>query len=310
MPAIAAATKATHTKPAAAKSVTNTRPAAKPAAAKPTGTKPTATKPTATKPTTAKPTTAKLTTAEAAKSPPSKTPATSPKKPPALPGASGKAADKRPAAKKVAAALAVTATKVSAADHARAESLLAEIARRKERIAEDFYDIGLALAQLSKKKLHVPLGHKSFDEMLKERNVISASTARSLIQLVSTMSREEALSVGQEKAIALLSYSRATPDLDTPTTLLRDGQLPGGKPVADASVRDIKQAAKKVRTDQGKAKPLSADAKAAAVEVKAVAKWLRARGQSKAAVTAARGKEGYMIRVELTLTAWARLRAT
>jgi len=207
-------------------------------------------------------------------------------------------------------ALVTTATKISAADRSRAESLLAEIARRKERITEDFYDIGLALSQLFKKKLHVALGHRSFDEMLKARNVVSPTTARGLMKLVATMSREQALAYGQEKAIALIDYSKATPELDTPKTLMEGGQLPGGKPVVAASVRDLKSAAKQVRAAQGKSKPLSAEEKVAQAEAKAVAKWLRSRGVSKPEVTEARGKEGHVIRVELPVAAWAKLRAS
>ena len=235
-----------------------------------------------------------------AKPPPAPTAA---KNPPAKP------AGKTATGAEVTAALVATATKVSAADRSRAESLLAEIARRKERIAEDFYDIGLALSQLFKKKLHLALGHRSFEEMLKARDVVSPSTARGLMRLVASMSREQALAVGQEKAIALLGYSKATPELDTPKTLMESGQLPGGKPVAAASVRDLKKATKEVRAAQGKTRPLSADARAARAEAKAVSKWLRSCGVSRPEVAETRGKEGYLVRVELPVAAWAKLRA-
>ena len=217
---------------------------------------------------------------------------------------------KRHAARQATSALVAAATKISSADRTKAEALLAEIARRKERIAEDFYDIGLAVLQISKKKLYLALGHKSFDDMLKARDVLSPTTARGLMQLVSTMSRDEALAYGQEKAIALISYAKATPELDTPKTLMEGGELPDGKPIVKASVRDIKQAATKVRAAEGKSKPLSAEAKLAQAEVKAVTKWLRERGAAKAKVSEARGKEGYVIRVELPVAAWSRLRSS
>ncbi len=219
-------------------------------------------------------------------------------------------AARRHAVRQATSALVAAATKISAADRTKAEALLAEIARRKERIAEDFYDIGLAVLQISKKKLYLALGHTSFDEMLKARDVLSPSTARGLIQLVSTMSRDEALAYGQEKAIALISYAKATPDLDTPKTLMEGGSLPDGKPIVKASVRDIKQAATKVRAAEGKSKPLSADAKQAQAEVKAVAKWLRERGAPNAKVSEARNKDGYVIRVELPALAWSRVRSS
>jgi hypothetical protein len=206
-------------------------------------------------------------------------------------------------------ALVKEASRVSAADRARAESLLAEIARRKQRIAEDFYDIGLALLQLFKKKLHVALGYRSFKEMLTAREVLSPTTAKSLIRLVSTISREQALEYGQEKAIVLLSYSEATPELDTPKTLMDSGQLPGGKPVAAASVRDLKEATKQIRAAQGKSKALSEEARAARAEVKTVVKWLHSHGVSKPEVREIRAEGGYRIRVDLPLASWAKLRS-
>ena len=92
--------------------------------------------------------------------------------------------------------------------------------------------------------------------------------------------------------------------------LLAIGELPDGRPIVKASVRDIKQAATKVRAAEGKSKPLSAEAKLAQAEVKAVTKWLRERGAAKAKVSEARGKEGYVIRVELPVAAWSRLRSS
>lgn len=144
--------------------------------------------------------------------------------------------------------LVTDAHKVSEAQKARAESLLAEIGRRKERIVEDFYEIGLALRELARKELFRALKFASFEAMLDARDVMSLTTARRLIQLVSTMSRDEALAYGQEKALALLAYAKATPEVDTPKSLVEGGKLPGGKPIVKASVRELKEAAKQVRT--------------------------------------------------------------
>src|SRR5262245_8609333 len=63
-------------------------------------------------------------------------------------------------------ALVVEVAAVAPAAVRRAEELLDLIARRKARIAEDFYEIGKALRELSKKKLYAVLGHRSFGEML------------------------------------------------------------------------------------------------------------------------------------------------
>ncbi len=199
------------------------------------------------------------------------------------------------------------AHKVSAADKARAESLLAEIGRRKERIVEDFYEIGVALRELAKKELFRALGFPSFEAMLGARDVMSSTTARRLIQLVSTMSRDEAITYGQEKALALLDYAKATPAVDTPKSLVEGGKLPGGKPVVKASVRELKEAAKQVRASAGKGRP-DPVSREAATEAKALHKWLHARGLRNVKVTAVRAKRGYLVRVEMDLSTSGKLR--
>ena len=200
--------------------------------------------------------------------------------------------------------------KVSASDRAKAESLLSEIARRKQRIAEDFYEIGLALRDLSKQRMYVALGFSSFDALLTGRDVMGRTTAMRLVRLVSSMSRDEALAYGQEKASALLDYAKATSDVDTPKTLVQAGRLPNGKPIAEASVRDLKEAAKQVRAKSGKSPTRSPEARAAENEAKALRAWLRARGAAKAKVDAVRAKGGYVVRVEMALDVSGKLRAS
>ncbi|MFO0593422.1 MAG: hypothetical protein U0441_38125 [Polyangiaceae bacterium] len=203
--------------------------------------------------------------------------------------------------------LTAAAHKLSAADKAKAESLLAEIARRKDRIAEDFYELGLALRELFKKELFRALGYKSFDAMLTSRDVVSPTTARRLIQLVSSMSRDEAIAYGQEKALALLDYAKATPEIDTPKTLMETGKLPDGKPVHKASVRDLKAAAKHVRTSTGKAR-VDPASKEASSHAKALQTWLHSHGARGSNVTAVRSKGTYVLRVEMSLAASGKLR--
>jgi hypothetical protein len=180
---------------------------------------------------------------------------------------------------------------------------------RKQRIAEDFYDIGLSLEELLKKKLYLPLGYKSFADMLRGRAVMSAAQANKLIQLVSTVPREEALAYGQEKAIALVEYARATPELDTPQTLFEKGTLSDGKAIAGASVRELKEGAKRVRKAEGKSKPKSAAARAAEDEAKAMRAWLRGRGARTASVEPIQRDGAAWIRIELPASAAAKLRA-
>lgn len=58
--------------------------------------------------------------------------------------------------------LSAQATKPASRQVARAGELLAIIARRMQRIEEDFFDIGVALKELKDKKLFVALGHPTW----------------------------------------------------------------------------------------------------------------------------------------------------
>jgi hypothetical protein len=84
-------------------------------------------------------------------------------------------------------ALIEDARKGTTAAQERGEALLAEIARRRTRIIEDFYDIGVALAEIEKKKLYVALGAPSFEELLRKQRVLGATQARRLLHVVASM---------------------------------------------------------------------------------------------------------------------------
>jgi hypothetical protein len=197
-------------------------------------------------------------------------------------------------AKKKVSALAKAAT----AAQKRAEELLLLIARRKARIAEDFYDIGAALAELKKKKLYAALGYASFAAMLTARKVMSARTADKLIEIVGATEREQAIDLGQEKAYALARLVAATPALDTVDEVVAKGAVVRGKRVAvkGKSVRELTALA-------GEARPKKVDpeAKAAARDAKALQARLRARGAKGATVTSEKrgGAAGWWVRIEL-----------
>jgi hypothetical protein len=218
-------------------------------------------------------------------------------------------AKKAAAPKKEALVHAVADAKLAtSASKVRAEALLDLIARRKDRIAEDFYEIGKALKELLAKKLYVALGYASFEAMLGARDVMSATQARKLIEIVSRVPLATALQLGPEKAFAITKYTDATPELDTPQLLVEGGAMIGGKPAAEASKRDIEAATKKLRrgakAKKGAADPAEREAERLA---KSGASWLKARGAKKAKVEARRTKEGYMVAISLPLTAAAAL---
>ena len=156
----------------------------------------------------------------------------------------------------------------------RGNALLALIARRKDRITEDFYDIGEALRELLNNKLYVAIGHDSFEDMLSARKVMSSAQAFKLIRLVDSIPRDEALRLGQEKAYALVTYTAATPEDDVPAALVRKNAKIGGKPLSEASVRELNDAAKAARPKV--VKPLTAAAKAKQKAERALEKQMRA----------------------------------
>lgn len=187
---------------------------------------------------------------------------------------------------------------VSHASRDRAEALLSEIARRMQRIAEDFYDIGKALLELQKKKLFLALGYASFAEMLAARKIMSPAQANKLIKVASTLPKDKALSVGSEKAALLAAYAEATPQADTAEWLLDQGTLPGGKRVADASTRELAEAAKKAR-GTAKKKPKSSEEVAAQAGARKLQAALRKRGAKGATAEAMKRAGTWWLRVEL-----------
>jgi hypothetical protein len=164
-----------------------------------------------------------------------------------------------------------------ARDGARANELLALIARRKARIVEDFYDIGEALKELFHRELFRALGHRSFEAMLKAHEVMSATQARKLIHLVEQLPRVQALSLGQEKAYALVSYTAATPEPDVPAVLAREDAKVSGKRLSKLSVRELQLAAKEARSRARAATPRTVAEKARAAAAKSLLAKVKAR---------------------------------
>jgi hypothetical protein len=118
-------------------------------------------------------------------------------------------------------ALAATAKKKSTAGVAGAESLIALVLRRKQRITEDFFDIGKALRELFRHKLYLTLGYDPFEAMLESRRLLGATQGRKLIALVDAYTR--ALALGLEKTFAVIAYAAATPAHESAAVARRNG---------------------------------------------------------------------------------------
>jgi len=134
------------------------------------------------------------------------------------------------------------------ATEARADISL--IRARRERIVEDFYDIGEALVRLQRDGVAESIGYKRFADLCEAELEMSGQKAAQLIAIVKAMPREQARSLGQERASALLALAEATPEEDSAGSLaLATLKLPSGKKLdlAKATTRQIREAAKAVR---------------------------------------------------------------
>lgn len=135
----------------------------------------------------------------------------------------------------------------------RALALLDLIARRVQRIKEDFFEIGLALKELEEKKLFVALGYATFDALIEARSPVGRSQAYKLIAIVKHVTREQALELGPEKAYALSRFVRATPEPDSVASVIDADIKVGGatRSVRAMSRREI-EAATRSLTRAGK----------------------------------------------------------
>jgi len=191
------------------------------------------------------------------------------------------------------------ATEAQESSRRKAEALIANIARRMDRFAESFYEVGVALKELLEKKLHLALGYASFKEMLATRDVLGLTRAKQLLRVVETMDRETALQLGLEKAYALARYTAATPEEDTPAGLLAAGALVGGKPAGEATLREIQRATRDVRRKTAPTKAKDPEEKGAEDARQALSAWLVRRRVKGAEVEIRRRKGGLRIVVEL-----------
>jgi hypothetical protein len=204
--------------------------------------------------------------------------------------------------KAVPAALAERATALAAAKKKRllmeARSLVALVHRKRAMINEAYYELGQAIARLKEPEMLLALGCKTFSELCARHLGLSQEVASRLVEIVQSMTREEAIGVGQSRAMALVDLAKATPDADTPGELYRRGRvdLPGGATVdtKKASARQLFGAAKKIRIASKRlggrrGRTTTSDERAIA---EAVQSALHAAGLREARVTAVASKPG------------------
>ena len=188
--------------------------------------------------------------------------------------------------------------RASEADRKRAESLVSLIERRKARIVEDFFEIGVALRALQRAKLYFSLGYATFAKMLAGRNLMGQTQASKLVAVADAYDRDQALALGLEKAYQLIRYTEATPEPDSPAFLLATHAKIGKKPIEAASVRELVDA---TRVQQAKkhAKSIDPAEHEAQRRARALQAALRKRGAHRATVTSARIGRAWVLRVEV-----------
>ena len=191
---------------------------------------------------------------------------------------------------KALARMAVEAKGAVARHAARAAELLALIARRMQRIEEDFFDIGAALKELKEKKLFVALGDPTFDAMLAKRVPIGRSQAYKLMAIAEKVTRDQAIELGEEKAYAIARLVATTPEADTVASVLDKGVRVGNKKrsAQHMSRREIEAVKRTVASASKKPDPAERDAKRAARAVQADLR--RRRIRAKIEVTKEKGQ--------------------
>lgn len=174
---------------------------------------------------------------------------------------------------------------------AEAKADIALVKRRRAEISEAFYDIGEALVRLKRREVIGALGCRSFAEVCERHAGISATQADRLVDIVTNMTREEALTVGATKAASIVALVRATPEADTPSDLLRRGARVRGKTlnVKSASTRAIARATAAVRSTRNApgGRSVARDERAACA---ALEKALRRAGAKDATVAVKAGR--------------------
>lgn len=170
----------------------------------------------------------------------------------------------------------------------KARALLEAIRGQMADVAESFLELGASLKALYDGALHTPLGYDSFEALLSGERLVSRSQAFKLMAVASVFAKADIRDFGIERAMALIAYTRATPEEDDAAELLRANAEVGGVEVRSATIDDLQRARREVLMAQAGAAPASAEAVA------------RARAQKTAIQTIKRGiKAGGLPRAEV-----------
>lgn len=181
-----------------------------------------------------------------------------------------------------------------------AQGLVVEVKKRRQRIADDFYEIGVALRKLARPRMYRALGYATFEELVTGRRLCSRVQAFKLMQVAAAFPKKQALELGVEKAYALVRYVEATPAADVARELAARDARVAGKPIAAITVSELREATRAVRGRDHAAADPAASAEARRV-ARRVQRELRARGLKELKARAVPKGARWVLTVELPL---------
>ena len=172
-------------------------------------------------------------------------------------GTPKKTAPKKTAPKKTAVVARSLADNAASAHEARVARLkltgersITRVRDLRERIEDDFLEIGQELTRLDDPSVVEALGYESFEALCDEALEMSLAKAKQLIAITTRLTVELARSLKQDRAAALLALVDATPEEDSPEEVLKATlKLPDGAKlyVDKASTKEIWDAARLLR---------------------------------------------------------------
>ncbi len=202
----------------------------------------------------------------------------------------------------VPAALAKRAARLKAekARRMRAEGreLIAFVRRKKAEAADAFYEMGVALGKLRDRDMLRALGCRPFEALCRDHVGLSVELAAGVADVAARLSREQAIAMGQGKALAVIRLADATAAPDRVIDVYENGvTLPDGRHFSPKreSPHQIDLAAKAVRHARAAGGPRRGltTTREERVFAEKLQRALRAAGAPEARVVAVASKPGH-----------------
>jgi len=128
------------------------------------------------------------------------------------------------------------------AELARVEAMIAEIHALQGNITSGFWEIGRILRDIQDNRYFGTLGFETLEQLCEARLGFSKAVASKLITVATQLPKPEAIKIGQERAYAVIAYTRALKwngALDPADLIRRDAPIVPGKPLSSTPVREI-----------------------------------------------------------------------